>query len=62
MKSLESLNGTDSFPIAYDMKLKRIRRGAYGISGSILMTDTLDDYTVSDVGFLCRTFRLNIIR
>lgn len=46
VKSIESLNGTNSFPIGYDIRVKRIRKGVYGLTGTIEITDSIDDYIV----------------
>lgn len=47
LKSIESLNGTSGFPIVYDIRLKRIQKGVYAVTGTMLITDVFDDYTVT---------------
>lgn len=47
---MESLNGTTGHPIVYDVRIKRIKRGVYGIEGTLLITESFDDYTVKTNG------------
>lgn len=40
------MNGTSSLPHVFDVHVKRIKKGLYGISGTVTVKDTLDGYDV----------------
>lgn len=45
LQGVENMNGTDSMPINFQLTVKRVRKGIYGISGAVEITDAFDPYT-----------------
>lgn len=46
MQTIADMNGTESLPNVYDLRIKRIKKGSYGISGSLTVTDDFEGYEV----------------
>lgn len=47
------MNGTSSVPINFGVRAKRIKKGSYGISGTVTITDALDGYDVDKDFIIC---------
>lgn len=46
LNTVADLNGTTGLPAYFGLRSKRITKGAYGISGTMTVTDTLTGYNV----------------
>lgn len=53
LNSVSNMNGTSSVPINFGVRAKRIKKGSYGISGTVTITDALDGYDVDKDLFIC---------
>lgn len=53
LNTVTDMNGTASLPIIFGIRAKRIKKGSYGISGTVTVTDTFEGY---DVGFFIFIF------
>lgn len=52
IKSVENMNGTDSLPVIFDIKSKRVKKGIFGIMGKIVINDDFSKYDVSMIAFM----------
>lgn len=48
VQSIEQMNKNTSRPIIIDLRPSRIRRGVYGISGTLIINDDVSQYTVGN--------------
>lgn len=46
LSSVSDMNGTTGEPVYFGLRAKRISKGLYGISGTITVTDSLENYEV----------------
>lgn len=49
MRSISSMNGSTGMPLDMTLQATRVKKGVYGISGTVKITDAFDAYTVSSI-------------